>query len=617
MTYSKVHEAWANSPATTTPISAAALDQIEEGVQTAQDTADTATTALTLKAPLASPSLTGTPTAPTAAVDTNTTQVATTAYAKKEADDAQAAAIAASQPANANLTTVGTLGASLQVLRTNSGATAVEWAAPASGGSVATDAIFDAAGDLPVGTGADTAARLAKGTSLQVLRVNSGATALEWASPAGGGDALVANPLSQFAATTSLQLKNTISDETGSGALVFANSPVFTTAVTLPVGLTGVIRADSGVVSVDSDVTDIVAAGTVLAAGKLELATLAEVTTGTDTARAVTPQGLKQETAILAAFDATLRDLVVDPSGTTTLDTSVAGQVGVVVVAENITTYTSGTTNYTAPTWATTLEVLLVGPGGSGGSGAKGASGSSIRGGGGGGAAGCIATQTFLRSELTFPISSAVGASGAGGAAATVNGPGNAGAAGSDTTFGGYLWASAGTPGAAGSLTVGGAGGTTGPYGTYPGMAGAKGGGDSAAPSLATSGQFTSTSVSAHQSPGAGGGGMGMTAVANTISDGSDGGPVLGIGSPTIHAGGLHGISNFGGNPGTDYSALIVGSGGGGGGRNTTGVTGAAGAGGAGGGGGGGGGAAIDTAAYNSGAGGAGGAGYIRIIARR
>jgi hypothetical protein len=45
----------------------------------------------------------------------------------------------------------------------------------------------------------------------------------------GGGDALVANPLSQFAATTSLQLKNTISDETGSGALVFATSPTLVT----------------------------------------------------------------------------------------------------------------------------------------------------------------------------------------------------------------------------------------------------------------------------------------------------------------------------------------------------------------------------------------------------
>jgi hypothetical protein len=53
-------------------------------------------------------------------------------------------------------------------------------------GSIATDTIWDAAGDLAVGTGADAAARLAKGTALQVLRVNSGATALEWATPAGG-----------------------------------------------------------------------------------------------------------------------------------------------------------------------------------------------------------------------------------------------------------------------------------------------------------------------------------------------------------------------------------------------------------------------------------------------
>lgn len=47
----------------------------------------------------------------------------------------------------------------------------------------------------------------------------------------GSGDALVANPLSQFAATTSLQLKGVISDETGSGALVFATSPALVTPV--------------------------------------------------------------------------------------------------------------------------------------------------------------------------------------------------------------------------------------------------------------------------------------------------------------------------------------------------------------------------------------------------
>ncbi|MHB9007643.1 MAG: hypothetical protein ACYDC1_11995, partial [Limisphaerales bacterium] len=56
------------------------------------------TAALAAKAALASPALTGTPTAPTALADTNTTQIATTAFAKGEADAAQAAAIAASAP---------------------------------------------------------------------------------------------------------------------------------------------------------------------------------------------------------------------------------------------------------------------------------------------------------------------------------------------------------------------------------------------------------------------------------------------------------------------------------------------------------------------------------------
>lgn len=54
------------------------------------------------------------------------------------------------------------------------------------GGSVATDAIWDAAGDLAVGSGANTAAKLSMGTALQVLRVNSGATGLEWAAAGGG-----------------------------------------------------------------------------------------------------------------------------------------------------------------------------------------------------------------------------------------------------------------------------------------------------------------------------------------------------------------------------------------------------------------------------------------------
>jgi len=45
---------------------------------------------------------------------------------------------------------------------------------------------FDAAGDLVYGTGADTFTKLSLGTAGKVLTVNSGATAPEWAAPAGG-----------------------------------------------------------------------------------------------------------------------------------------------------------------------------------------------------------------------------------------------------------------------------------------------------------------------------------------------------------------------------------------------------------------------------------------------
>lgn len=50
----------------------------------------------------------------------------------------------------------------------------------------------------------------------------------------GGGDALIANGLSQFASTSSLQLAGVISNETGLGALVFGTSPIFTTDITTP-----------------------------------------------------------------------------------------------------------------------------------------------------------------------------------------------------------------------------------------------------------------------------------------------------------------------------------------------------------------------------------------------
>jgi hypothetical protein len=60
---------------------------------------------------------------------------------------------------------------------------------------------------------------------------------------------------------------------------------------TVSTSLTGVLRADSGVLSADTDVTDIVSAASTTVAGKIEVATAAETTTGTDATRAVSPDG--------------------------------------------------------------------------------------------------------------------------------------------------------------------------------------------------------------------------------------------------------------------------------------------------------------------------------------
>ena len=68
------------------------LNELAAAINDDANYTTTITTALGTKAPLASPALTGVPTAPTAAADTNTTQIATTAFAKAEADAAQYAA---------------------------------------------------------------------------------------------------------------------------------------------------------------------------------------------------------------------------------------------------------------------------------------------------------------------------------------------------------------------------------------------------------------------------------------------------------------------------------------------------------------------------------------------
>ena len=68
------------------------LDGVTSAIQTQIDSKLATSTAASTYAPLASPALTGVPTAPTAAANTNTTQIATTAYVQTEIADLIASA---------------------------------------------------------------------------------------------------------------------------------------------------------------------------------------------------------------------------------------------------------------------------------------------------------------------------------------------------------------------------------------------------------------------------------------------------------------------------------------------------------------------------------------------
>lgn len=115
------------------------------------------------------------------------------------------------------------------------------------GGSVATDTIWDAKGDLAGGTGANTAVRLAVGTNGFVLTADSAeTTGMKWAAAAGGGTKTLARfsaldnqpPSSNFA---TFHVRNTIAvldfDADTDESAVFVNSipeaADFTTGITV------------------------------------------------------------------------------------------------------------------------------------------------------------------------------------------------------------------------------------------------------------------------------------------------------------------------------------------------------------------------------------------------
>jgi len=125
----------------------------------------------------------------------------------------------------------------------------------------------------------------ADGTNGQVIKTN-GSGQLSFTS-AGAGDAITTNPLSQFAATPSAQLAGVLSDETGTGLVVFATSPTLVTPI-LGTPTSGTLTNCTGL-----PVAGITAStSTALGVGSIELGHASDTTIARSAAGAITVEGV-------------------------------------------------------------------------------------------------------------------------------------------------------------------------------------------------------------------------------------------------------------------------------------------------------------------------------------
>jgi len=273
-------------------------------------------------------------------------------------------------------------------------------------------------------------------------------------------------------------------------------------------------------------------------------------------------------------------------------------------------TGSSGSYTFTIPAEAKTVEFFAIGAGGGGGSGRRGAAGTARFGGGGGGSGGVMILTRSVAELASRTVSIGLGAGGAGGAAVTANDTnGNPGTNGVDTTLvisGVTLFASRGGFGSGGTAAAGSGG--SGGAALFSGTAGSS---SSATAAPNGSNVLTNAGFSA------GGGGAGGGISTGDVSYGGAIGRAQGW-----YAGGQNTNSSGGTAPGgngqnaSDVFTQVLGSqpggagaGGAAGNASTAGGNGGNGAdyGGAGGGGG------ASVNGFPSGAGGNGGDGFVRI----
>ena len=246
------------------------VDGVTSAIQTQIDSKLATATASSTYAPLASPALTGTPTAPTATAGTSTTQVATTAFVGTAVSNLVASAPAALDTLNELAIALGN-DAAFSTTVTNSIATKL----PLAGGTM-TGAIAMGTNKI-TGVGNPTNAQdvvtkyyldntvLAPSNLTGVITSSGAATSI--ASQTGTGTKFVVDTsptlitpvlgvatatsingttipstktlvvttdkLSTLSATTSAELAGVITDETGTGSLVFSDAPTLTGTVTI------------------------------------------------------------------------------------------------------------------------------------------------------------------------------------------------------------------------------------------------------------------------------------------------------------------------------------------------------------------------------------------------
>jgi hypothetical protein len=115
------------------------------------------------------------------------------------------------------------------------------------------------------------------GSSISTTYTDAKVTSVNGQTGAATGFATTANSLSQFASTTSAQLATLISDETGSGALVFATTPTLVTPILgLATGTSVMLSANIGAAA--GNVSGNFTAGTLQTTGNVNANNLRVVT---------------------------------------------------------------------------------------------------------------------------------------------------------------------------------------------------------------------------------------------------------------------------------------------------------------------------------------------------